>query len=83
MPKGTTPITQLPALTDQDRADFEKAYHALREPLSRTKAPPEQQVRMRLALWIFQTGLEDNRADFDLLDRLCHHEETLKGEDRA
>jgi len=26
---------------------------------------------LRLALWIFRTGLETGQADFDLLDRLC------------
>lgn len=58
-------------LTAQDRTEFERACHALREQLPRTEAPPVEQVRMRLALWIMQTGLETNQADFDLLDRLC------------
>ena len=58
------------ALTAQDLTDFERAGKALREQLSRTEAPLAQQVRMRLALWIFDTGLETRQADMDLLDRL-------------
>ena len=76
MPQDTTQSRELPTLTEQDRADFEKASNALREQLGRTEASPAQQVRMRLALWIFRTGLETNQADFDLLDRLCRQEET-------
>jgi hypothetical protein len=60
-------------LTEQDRTDFERARHALCEQLPRTEAPPAQQVRMRLALWIINTGLETNQADFDLLDRLSQN----------
>ncbi len=58
------------ALTDQELADFERASQALREQMSRTEAPPTQQVRMRLALWILTTGLELKQANRDLLDRL-------------
>ena len=61
-------------LTAQDLADFEKARQVLCEQLERTTAPPEQQVRMRLAFWIIRTGLEIKQADFDLFDRLCQHE---------
>ena len=62
---------RMKTLTAQDRIEFERAFHALDEPLEQTKAPPVEQVRMRWARWIFRTGLETNQADFDLLDRLC------------
>jgi hypothetical protein len=71
MPQNFRPIEGWQVLTAQDLADFERASQALREPLSRTEAPPEQQVRMRLVLWIMETGLETKQADLDLLDRLC------------
>ena len=70
MPQHLKRVAGWQALTDQDLADFEKAGKSLREPLSRTEAPPEQQVRMRLALWIFKTGLKTKQADMDLLERL-------------
>ena len=62
-------------LTAQDRIEFERAYYALQEQLGQTDASPAQQTRMRLARWIFRTGLETNRADFDLLDCLCRDHE--------
>jgi hypothetical protein len=65
----------LRTLTAQERADFERTRQALHEQLRHTQATPAQQVRMRLVLWIIHTGLETNRADFDLLDRLCGSED--------
>jgi hypothetical protein len=74
MTKETEPVTGVRTLSPQDRTDFVRTQQALHEQLSRTQATPAQQVRMRLLLWIVRTGLETNRADFDLLDRLCQHE---------
>ncbi len=66
----------LRTLTAQERTDFERTRQALHEQLRHTQATPAQQVRMRLVLWIMNTGLEANRADFALLDRLCGSENT-------
>lgn len=71
MPQDLRKVEGWQVLTDQDLANFERASRALREQLSRTEAPLVQQVRMRLALWIFDTGLETKQADINLLDRLC------------
>jgi hypothetical protein len=70
MPQNLRPVAGWQVLTAQDLIDFEMASKALREQLSRTEAPLDEQVRMRLALWIFETGLETSQADMDLLDRL-------------
>lgn len=74
MPQNLKQIEGWQVLTAQDLADFEKASQVLCEQLERTTAPPEQQVRMRLALWIVRTELEIKQADFNLFDRLCQHE---------
>ena len=71
MPQNLRPREGWQVLTAQDLANFERASKALREQLNRTKAPLMQQVRMRLALWVFETGLETKQADRDLLDGLC------------
>jgi hypothetical protein len=75
MTKETEPATGVRTLPPQDRADFVRTQQVLQEQLSRTQAMPAPQVRMRLVLWIVRTGLETNRADFALLDRLCQHQE--------
>jgi hypothetical protein len=85
MAQETVPPTRLRTLTAQERTDFERTHQALHEQLRHTQATPTQQVRMRLVLWIIQTGLETNRADFALLDRLCGSEDTEplpEGEDQ-
>ena len=74
MAPETAPTTSLRALTAQERTDFERTRQALHEQLRHTQATPAQQVRMRLVLWIMNTGLATNRADFALLDRLCESE---------
>lgn len=71
MTQAKRPAAELQTLTEQELAECETAYRALSEQVSRTEAPPEEQVRMRLARWILETGLETHRADLDLLDRLC------------
>jgi hypothetical protein len=71
MPQALRKVEGWQVLTAQDLADFERTSQALREQLSRTEAPLEQQVRMRLVLWIMETGLETKQADMALLDRLC------------
>jgi hypothetical protein len=76
MAEDIAPTTSLRMLTAQERTDFERTRHALHEQLRHTQATPTQQVRMRLVLWIIHTGLETNRADFALLDRLCGSEDT-------
>ena len=76
MAQNTAPSTSLRTLTAQERTDFERTRQALHEQLRHTQANPAQQVRMRLVLWIIHTGLETNRADFALLDRLCGSEDT-------
>jgi hypothetical protein len=75
MTQPTESATGVRTLTPEDRADFTRTQQALQEQLSGTQATPTQQVRMRLVLWIVRTGLETNRANFALLDRLCQHEE--------
>jgi hypothetical protein len=74
--KQATPPHDLRILTAQERTDFERTRQALEEQLHQTQATPAQQVRMRLVLWIIHTGLETNRANFDLLERLCGSEDT-------
>jgi hypothetical protein len=76
MAQYTAPSIGLRTLTAQERTDFERTRQALREQLRHTQATPAQQVRIRLVLWIIHSGLETNRADFDLLDRLCGSEDT-------
>ena len=76
MAQETAPTTSLRTHTAQERTDFERTRAALCEQLHHTQASPAQQVRMRLVLWIIQTGLETNQADFALLDRLCGSEDT-------
>jgi hypothetical protein len=75
MSKQVAPPNGLRTLTAQERTDFERTRQALHEQLHRTQATPTQQVRIRLVLWIIQTGLETNQADFALLDRLCGSED--------
>jgi hypothetical protein len=75
MAQNTATTTSLRTLTAQERTDFERTHQALDEQLRHTQATPAQQVRMRLVLWIIHTGLETNRADFALLDRLCGSED--------
>jgi hypothetical protein len=85
MSKQVAQPNDLRTLTAQERTDFERTRQALHEQLRHTQATPAQQVRMRLVLWIIHTGLATNRADFDLLDRLCGSEETEplpEGEDQ-
>ena len=72
------------ALTEQELAVFAKAYLALSEQLSRTEAPPAEQVRRRFVRWIFQAGLETGTADLDLLDHFSSHgEAALHGAEAA
>ena len=70
MPQDLRPVNGWQVLTAQDLADFERPSKALREQLSRTEALLDEQIRRRLALWIFETGLTPSLADMDLLDRL-------------
>jgi hypothetical protein len=76
MAQEIAPTTSLRTLTAPERTDFERTRQALHEQLRHTQATPAQQVRLRLVLWIMSIGLETNRADFALLDRLCGSEET-------